>query len=110
VPWQIAFTSSRAGAEFPGRLMELVRVPPWMTLCVREGIGDCFILNRLYFCVLLVKSWRPICTNPSNQSPPTQRTLKVKFKVDDVVDAITAIDQTSVPVDENVAVAARRRR
>jgi hypothetical protein len=81
-----------------------------MPPCVREGIGDCFILNRRSICVLLVKSWRPICTNLSNQSPPTQRMLKVKFKMDDVVDAITAIDQTGMPVDENVAVAAWRGR
>jgi len=27
VSWQIAFMSSRASAELPGRLMELVRIP-----------------------------------------------------------------------------------
>ena len=41
---------------------------------------------------------------------PPKRTLKPQFKVDDVVDAIAVIDQTGMPVDEDVAVAAWRRR
>ena len=54
--------------------------------------------------------WGLIRINPSNQHPSPKGALELQFKVDDIVDAITAIDQTSMPADENVAVAARRRR
>jgi len=89
--------------------MELVRIPLGDTL--RSGeISDCSIWYSLYFCVLWDKPWRLVRTNLSNRPPPFRKALKLQFKVDDIVDAVTVIDQTGVPVDEDVAVAAGRRR
>ena len=43
-------------------------------------------------------------TNLSSWVPPVRKILKAKFKVDDVVDAIAAIDQTNMSAEENVTV------
>jgi hypothetical protein len=51
-----------------------------------------------------------VCTHPSSWPSPIHKTLKVKFKVDDVVDAIAVVDQTSVSADEDVTVATGWRR
>ena len=75
-----------------------------------EGTDGCSVLNTSRFCIPVDNPWRLIRINPSNQSPPSQIVLKVKFKVDYIVDAITAVDQASMPTDEDVAVTAWRRR
>jgi len=40
---------------------------------------------------------------------PTEGSI-IKFKVNDVVDAIAAVDQANVPADEDVTIAIWRRR
>ena len=49
-------------------------------------------------------AWALVRTHPSSRVPPVHNTLKVKFKVDDVVDAIAAIDQTNMSAEEDVTV------
>src|ERR1700680_17571 len=49
-------------------------------------------------------------SRPSNRPRGIHKTLEIEFKVDDVVDAITAVIQNRVSADENVTVAAGWRR
>ena len=51
-----------------------------------------------------------LCSHTSKRPARIHKTLEIKFKVDDVVDAIAVINQNRVSADENVTVAAGRRR
>lgn len=47
-------------------------------------------------------AWTLVRTHLSSRVPPVHKNLKVKLKVDDVVDAIAAIDQTDMSAEEDV--------